>query len=143
MATQLSVHDVTRITARAPMEFLPQKRGERGFWSRTLLLWQGEEIVEVLVFGATEAALLLPGEKPAEARLDAYAAQARMVDPQDFASQAAYDAACLPETDGEVDLAAEADFSTVDPAHPQGCSCGSPDCPQWQASQLGVAYGPD
>ncbi len=114
------------------------------FWTRRIaIIGPKGRVDHVVLFGDTEAALMLPGEKPAEARLDAYAAQARMVDPQDFASQAAYDAACLPETDGEVDLAAEADFSTVDPAHPQGCSCGSPDCPQWQASQLGVAYGPD
>ncbi len=109
MATQLSVHNVTRISARAPVEFLPQKRGEEGFWSRTLLLWQGSEIVEVLVFGETEAALMLPGEKPAEARLDAYAGQAR--EPY-VAPELTRNPACprcnFPFEEGAVDLAAEA-----------------------------------
>lgn len=27
--------------------------------------------------------------------------------------------------------------------HPLGCSCGSPECPQLQASLMGVAYFPD
>ena len=30
----------------------------------------------------------------------------------------------------------------LDDAHPQGCSCGAPECPQLVADEFGLAYGP-
>ncbi len=68
------------------------------FWTRRIaIIGPKGRVDHVVLFGDTEAALQLPGESA-------------MIDPQDFPSQAAYDAACLPATEGTVDLAAEADL---------------------------------
>ncbi len=104
----LNDHHIVSLTL-GPVEHSPESPACPEYFVRCLSwIRHSGERSELRLFASSAECLALLGEKPAEARLGAYAAQARMVDPQDFSSQAAYDAACLPETDGKVNLAAEA-----------------------------------
>ncbi len=93
---------VERIAA-GEINHLFQPDGLEFFTRRIAVIGKRGHVDHIVLFGDTEAALLLPGEKPAEARLDAYAKQAR--EPYTAPTLTEY---TLPETEGTVDLAAEA-----------------------------------
>ncbi len=112
---QVSFHEVASIKPGEINEYY-QPDGIVFYTRRLAIIDKKGRADLVVVFGDTEAALQLPGEKPAEARLDAYAAQSR--EPYVAPTLTEY---TLPETDGTVDLQAEAnprnDEDTADRGH--------------------------
>ncbi len=98
----------------SPVEHSPESPACPEYFVRCLSwIRHSGERSELRLFASSAECLALLGEKPAEARLGAYADQAR---------------SCLPDTDGAVDLIAEArDYPTMFGDPPGGPPEAAPD----------------
>ncbi len=114
-------HNVTRVEAQETTRLF-QSNGS-AFSTRRIIIHDNGGISEIALFANHEEALAL---RQPERHVEAMLKDLSVEQLDDLAN------------------AVRAERQSRDTAnHPEGCSCGAPDCPQWQADQLGTPAADD